>query len=314
MTAPLALAILAVVLAWPVPIVLARATWTARSPAAALLLWQAIAIAGGLSMIGALLTFGLVPFGDDLVSGGVGFIAWMVGTAPLRPVELWNALALGGALLLTVHLLLNLLLTVVRAERQRRRHEQLLLLLSAPIPAGGGARLLDSPAPVAYCLPGALSSVTVVSAGLIALLDEPGMRAVIEHEKAHVRERHDIVLVLFRAWHTSLPWFPIAYRAQREVGLLIELLADDRARRHVDDAVLARAIAQVGAGRSEPRDATEWRDAASIDTVSIRIARLDPAVMPLPRALEGAIVAAAIGLVAVPTLLLLLPAVLSALA
>ena len=255
--APALLALLALALAWPVPLLLAGAPWTRRNPAAALVLWQAIAIAGGFSMIGALLTFGLLPFGDNLVSGLLALPGVLAGDAPLRPFEFWNVLALAGAVLLTGHLLLNLLVTVVRAERQRRRHAQLLLLLSEPHESG--SRVIDTPAPVAYCLPGAISSVTVVSAGLLELLDEEEMLAVIEHEKAHVRQRHDIVLVFFRAWHASLPWFPITYRAQEEVGLLIELLADDRARSIVTDAALARAITAVGAGSSPDTNALAER-------------------------------------------------------
>ena len=257
LVAPALLAALALALAWPVPLLLSGAPWTRRNPAAALLLWQAIAVAGGLSMIGALLTFGLLPFGDNFVAGILALPGVLSGDAPLRPIEFWNVLALAGAVLLTGHLLLNLLVTVIRAERQRRRHAQLLLLLSEPHESG--SRLIDTPAPVAYCLPGAISTVTVVSAGLLELLDEDEMRAVVEHEKAHVRQRHDIVLVFFRAWHASLPWFPIAYRAQEEVGMLIELLADDQARRTVSDATLARAIAAVGAGSTPETKALEER-------------------------------------------------------
>ncbi|MBX3100630.1 MAG: M56 family metallopeptidase [Salinibacterium sp.] len=304
MIAPLALAALAIALAWPVPVLLARARWPARSPAAALVLWQAIAIAGGLSMIGALLTFGLAPFGPDLLSASVNLL-----TGKVDRIEFWNALALSGAVLLTAHLLLNLVLTVVRSERQRRRHEQLVRLLSSPHGAPAGARLLDSPAPVAYCLPGALGSITVVSAGLVALLDEPEMRAVIEHERAHATQRHDIVLVLFRAWHASLPWFPIAFRAQREVGMLVEMLADDTARRSVPDSVLARAIVLVGAGQdrpvAEPVVAVEEGGGASVTELSSRLARLE--VPPLSRPAETAAVAAAVALLAVPTALLAAP-------
>jgi Zn-dependent protease with chaperone function len=299
--APLALAALAVLLAWPVPVLLARAAWPARSPAAALVLWQAIAIAGGLSMIGALLTFGLAPFGPDPFTATVNLV-----TGEVDRIESWNALALAGAALLTGHLLLNLVLTVVRSERQRRRHEQLVRLLSSPLESG--ARLLDSPAPVAYCLPGALSSITVVSAGLIDLLDESEMLAVVEHEKAHVTQRHDVVLVLFRAWYASLPWFPIAFRAQREVGLLVEMLADDTARRAVPDGVLARAILLVGAGQDRPAaepGAAEWGGEASVTELGARLSRLEAP--PLPRPVEALVVAAAITLLAVPTVLLFAP-------
>ncbi|MBC7592204.1 MAG: M56 family metallopeptidase [Salinibacterium sp.] len=282
---------------------LARASWPARAPAAALLLWQSIAVAGGLSMIGALLTFGLAPFGGNLVSGVIGLASRGVLT-----VSLPNALALAGATLLTFHLLLNLALTVTRSERQRRRHAQLLFLLSSPLPSG--SRMIDSPAPVAYCLPGAVTSVTVVSAGLLELLDADEMSAVIEHEKAHVSQRHHIVLVAFRAWYASLPWFPIAFRAQREVGLLIEMLADDRARRAVPDAVLARAIALVGAERgAEPVTASlrDWGDAASIDELRHRIARLDSRPLTVPA--EVLVIVSAVALLAVPIALLFAPGV-----
>lgn len=304
MIAPLALAVLAVLLAWPVPLLLARASWPARSPAAALVLWQAIALAGGLSMIGALLTFGLAASGSDPVTAAVNIVSGQVGS-----IELWHALALCGAALLTAHLLLNLVLTVVRSERQRQRHGQLVRLLSSPLESG--TRLIDSPAPVAYCLPGALSSITVVSAGLVELLSDDEMEAVIEHEKAHVTQRHDVVLVLFRAWYASLPWFPIAFRAQREVGMLVEMLADDTARRSVPDQVLARAIVLVGAGQNrqlvEP-GAGEWGGETSVTELGARLSRLQ--FVPLPRPVEALVVAAGVALLAVPTVLLFAPTLL----
>jgi len=290
--ASVALAALAVLLAWPVPIALGAARWPRRAPAVALALWQSIALAGGLSMIGALLTFGLEPFGHDLVDAAIGFSRLDGVAAP------WHVLALCAALLLTVHLLVNLVATLVRSERQRRRHAQLVTLLSSPLESG--ARLIDSPTPVAYCLPGPFSSVTVYSAGLVALLGPDELEAVVEHEKAHVVQRHDVVLIAFRAWYASLPWFPIAYRAQREVGLLIEMLADDRARRSVDARTLARAIAAVGASA-----------ATSSAELSDRILRLE--LPPLSIAREALVIGGAAALLGVPTVLLFAPALLSAL-
>src|SRR5699024_723910 len=57
------LAVVTIALAAPVPVVLARASWPSRAPVLALLLWQVIGLAGGLSMIGALALAGysLVP-------------------------------------------------------------------------------------------------------------------------------------------------------------------------------------------------------------------------------------------------------------
>jgi Zn-dependent protease with chaperone function len=299
--AALALSVLAVALAWPVPILLGRAAWPARSPTTALILWQAIALAGGLSMLGALLSFGLAPFGDDLVSASIALFSGQTAD------DTWHLIALGAGGLLGVHLVLNLVVTVVRSEGQRRRHAQLVALLSEPMADDPSSRILDTPAPVAYCLPGALGSVTVFSAGLVDLLEPAELDAVIEHEKAHVAQRHDIVLILFRAWHTSLPWFPIAYRAQREVGLLIEMLADDRARRTVDDAVLARAIALVGSGGSDQRPGSPTEGSSPQD-VRARVLRIAKAGV-LPTAAEALVVGASAALIAVPTVLLLAPVV-----
>ncbi|MBN9633213.1 MAG: M56 family peptidase, partial [Actinobacteria bacterium] len=53
------LGVLALALAWPVPLILARAKWPAAAPVLALALWQSIALAGGISMIGSLLIAGL---------------------------------------------------------------------------------------------------------------------------------------------------------------------------------------------------------------------------------------------------------------
>lgn len=218
----IALALVAIFLAWPAPIVLSRAEWPAHAPARALILWQVIALAGGLSMIGAL---------------------WLLGDAffPGHPI-------LTGipAMILALYLLAHLVITIVRFERQRRRHLQLLLLLSSPDPNRKGTLVLDDNAPVAYCLPHGIGSVTVLSKGLFDSLGPAELDAVIAHERAHVEQRHEVLLVSFNAWRSALPWFPMAARAEGEVEALVEMLADDQARRTQPDEVLARAILQIG--------------------------------------------------------------------
>jgi Zn-dependent protease with chaperone function len=237
---------IAVLLAWPVPLLLARSHWPTRSPAIALVLWQTIALSGGMSMIGSLLIYGLIPFGGSL-PGSLGALGanLRAGTLPIG-TSFTHVLALGAAILLSSHLLLNLLATFVRAERQRRHHHSLIALLSDPLHGQPGMRVIDHPAPVAYCLPGAGQSATVLSNGLLRLLDAEQLRAVIAHEQAHLVQQHHLVLLAFKSWHSALPWFPIANRAENAVALLVEMLADDHARRVVDDHTLARAIALTG--------------------------------------------------------------------
>lgn len=215
--------LVALLLAWPVPVWLARAAWPARAPVVALLVWQGVGLAGGLSMIGALALTGLA----------------------IAPQQL--LLALIPAVLFAGYLLVHLAVTIVQVTRQRHRHLALLDMLSAPHPTRARTRVLDDAVPVAYCLPRGAGSVTVLSQGLLDRLDPDELVAVIAHERAHVEQRHDLLLLAFRAWRSALPWFPIAALADAEVAALVEMLADDHARREVRDEVLARAILAVGA-------------------------------------------------------------------
>lgn len=300
---------LAVLLAWPVPLLLARAHWPSRAPGTALVLWQAIALAGGLSMIGAFVTYGLIPFGPNLLTALAELVRHLFdGTLP-DAANLGHIFALCIAVLFAGHLLLNLALTFARTERQRSRHLSLINLLSAPMPDRPDTRVLDHPAPVAYCLPGVTRSVTVLSEGLVSLLDSEQLQAVIAHERAHLRQQHHLVLVAFKSWHSALPWFPIANRAETAVGLLVEMLADDQARRVVDDDTLATAIVLVASeGADRPDGSTLEHLHAGEDEgfVHSRVQRLLSPRPPLSVAARIVVLVASLALLLVPTLLLVI--------
>lgn len=244
--ASVVLAVLAVALAWPIPARLSRATWPSRAPGTALVLWQSIALTGGLSMIGSLLLFGLSAYGSSLFAAIGSLVSETLAGRIPDGANVFQIGSLTFAVLLATHLVLNLGATFVRTERQRRRHLDLVALLSDPVPGEPGTRRLDHPAPVAYCLPGAFRSVTVLSDGLLELLDGNELRAVIEHERAHLQQQHALVLLSFRSWGNALPWFPIAHLAEIAVEALVEFIADDKAREVVDGRHLASAIAIIG--------------------------------------------------------------------
>lgn len=265
----LILGLLALVLAWPVPVMLVRARWTARSPVLALVLWQAIALSGGMCMIGALLAFGLAPAGRDLPSAASSVLASVGGGAdPGLTLGVVPVFALCAAVLLGGHLLLTLGLTWRRIGQRRRAHRDALHLLSHPADryareGDGGFRdgvaqdntiVVDHPTPLAYCLPGGTKSVTVLSDGLLQALEPGELDAVLAHERAHLSQHHHLLLLAFAAWRSSLPWLPTSRLALGAVTDLVEMLADDDALHTVDRPTLIRAIAIVGgaAGAGAP--------------------------------------------------------------
>lgn len=333
------LAVLAIVLAWPVPVFLSRASWPARSPFTAMLLWQAIALAGGLSMIGAMLVYGLEPIGDNLIAGLRGLTAMVLFNAPTTALGFWHLFALSAAALLTAHLVFTLLLTYYKIERQRRRHRELLALLAAPSADTTRTVVISHDSPVAYCLPGGARSVTVLSDGLMAALEPAELRAVLSHENAHLSQRHHLLLWAFAAWRQALPWLPTTRLAQEAVNSLIEMLADDVALRTESKATLIKAIAIVASGSTggmgagmttgmgagmaatampatHPGLALDGLEApggaasGSARTTVSRVSRLLSPRPQLPAAARGMVLAGCALLLALPTALLIVPGLL----
>lgn len=323
------LAVLAIVLAWPVPILLSRAQWPARSPSTAMLLWQAIALAGGLSMIGAMLVYGLEPVGDNLLAGLRSLAGMVFRNEPTTDLGFWHIFALSAAALLSAHLVFTLLLTYYKIQRQRRRHRELLALLASPSADAARTMVISHDSPVAYCLPGGARSVTVLSDGLMAALEPDELRAVLSHENAHLSQRHHLLLWAFAAWRQALPWLPTTRLAQEAVNSLIEMLADDVALKTASRATLIRAIAIVASGSATagavPAPAarmsfgTAEADAAqpgatggagAMVTTASRVSRLLSPRPPLPEPLRYAVLGACLLLLAVPTALLIVPGLL----
>lgn len=270
------LAALALALAIPVPRVLSQAKFRVRSPWAAMLLWQAIALAGGLSMVGAPIVYGLGPFGDSVPEAAVHVLRLSAAAdfAALTALQVHpgHIFALCLGVLLGAHLLLTLLLTYLRVLGQRRRHRDVVRLLSTPVDGNQAAALgrhqnlspellhahvLEHDAPLAYCLPGRThsGSVTVLSRGLLDQLSEAELAAVVAHEKTHLQQRHHFLTMAFEAWYRALPWLPTTRHGRAAVTELTEMLADDGALRahHREDLVRALALSAAGQDHSDVR-------------------------------------------------------------
>lgn len=306
----LGLLLLGVLLAEPVSRSLAAARWPARDPVGALLAWQSVGLAGGLALVGAGVVYGLAPFGDSLpaalgtvvgaLPGGALPGGALAGVAVAGGFGVANVLALLASVALGARLLGVLAGTVWRTTRARRRHRDLLDLIGTPWPEAPGARVLDHPIPVAYCLPGRRSRL-VLSAGVLDALEPQGVRAVLAHERAHMRERHDLVVLPFVAWGAAAPFVRGMVCAQLAVAALIEMRADDVAAARAEPAELVGALRRVGG--SAPAAALSSFTAA----LDSRIARIVAPPPPLPVAVRVLIRLSALALVAVPTVALLVP-------
>jgi Zn-dependent protease with chaperone function len=294
--AAVVLLVFGVLLAEPLSRALAVARWPARDPVGALLVWQAVGLAGGLSLVGAGIVYGLAPLGPDLPAA-LRALAARPSAVLWLPLD--HILALLAGLALTGWLLAVLAVTASRTLRVRRRHRDLLDVLATPWPAVPGARVLDHPVPVAYCLPGRRSRL-VLSAGALDALDPVQVDAVLAHERAHLRERHDLVVLPFVAWGATAPFVRGMVCAQVAVAALIEMRADDVAAARVAPAELAGALRAVGG--AVPAAALSSFSAA----LDRRLGRIvaHPAPLPMPAKVLVRVTAAA--LVVVPTAALLL--------
>lgn len=283
---PLVLTALALLLAGPAPAWLARARWPRRVPRAALVLWQALALAALLSALGAGLSVGTLAVMDDRPSPAMSVVHGiaMVFTLLVLCRLLWSAHKLGISL-----------------RARRRRHRQLIDLVSHADHRAPGARVLRAREAFAYCLPG-VSSRLVVSSSTLDTLTDNELRAVLEHERAHARARHDLVLEAFTALHDAFPRWVRSRLARDAAAALVEMLADDAARRRAGAVPLGRALARLA---ESPVPAATL----GTGTVSpvVRIQRLAEPVTPAQRGLAAVVYAAAIALVVVPTLTVALP-------
>ncbi|HXA58569.1 MAG TPA: M56 family metallopeptidase [Streptosporangiaceae bacterium] len=273
---------------------LSGAHWTWRAPRTGILLWQALGLAWGVASIGALLAVGLLPYRSGIAGGLADLVSG--GGAGLN---LFDGVAVAAGLGLGAFLLTLLLYAVHGVGSARRRHRAVLALVARDSGVRGTV-VLDHPAAAAYCVPGVRSAKVVVSAGTLELLDQAELAAVLAHERAHVRERHDLVLLPF----TSLPRIGLVARCLDAVELLIEMRADDRARLHRSPRELATALLRFAAAR--PAAAPSGALSAGGGQVLLRVRRLLEPVPPRAYSQVGTVAVAGI-IAIVPLLLYVLP-------
>ncbi|MEV4640523.1 M56 family metallopeptidase [Actinoplanes sp. NPDC049548] len=292
----LLLGALGLTLSLVVPGVLAAADWPGRAPAAAVALWQSVTLTGILCALGVVL------------AGPQELVAARGSDRPVGAAALVAALVVAAVIIF--RLLVSLVGVTYRSRTRRSRHRMLVDLLDAaerhgelPAEVPPGLRVLDGPLPFAYCLPGRSPRV-VLSGGALRVLDRAQVAAVIAHEQAHLRHRHDLVMESFTAFYRAVPR-PLRSRAPLDaVHLLLEMVADDAARRRCGAEPLRTALAVLGDAVSPDLPAE-----AAGDAEMERHRRLERLTGADARSSMWTVLAAlmAVGLLVLPTVIVVVP-------
>lgn len=291
MTAPIILALFAVLVATLGPRLLRSTDWPERSPRMGIIAWQATtaSIVLAVVLIGVSLALPTLP-----VTGGVAELieACTLALRAQYSTPAGAALSVAGVILsLAVLTRVGYCLAagLATAGRDRRRQLQALALV-ARRHERCQALILDHPTAVAYCLPGPRQEIVLTTAALAAL-DDDQVAAVLAHERAHLSERHYLVLAAAGALDRAFPWVPAFRDARNELAGLVEMLADDAAAVGSDRLTVATALVRLSAG-SAPAAAL----GAGGRSALARVRRLVAPARPLgaPRSVLVALAAAAI--------------------
>ena len=244
MTVPLLLLTVAGLLAVGGGPVLANAAWPQAAPRLAVAMWQALswAVLSSVVLAGLALALPTLPMAVN------GDLADFLGACALALRAQYatpggTTAAVGGAVLavlVVARLAQRAVVSIVGVRRSRRHQLQGLAVLGDGRPHPGVQVVRDG-RPVVYCLPGRRGRV-VVTTGALDRLPADQLTVVLAHERAHLRGRHDLVLLFTAVLASAFPFVPLFRGAQRRVPGLLEMAADDAAVRSGGRHALARAL------------------------------------------------------------------------
>jgi Zn-dependent protease with chaperone function len=135
-------------------------------------------------------------------------------------------------------------------RRQARAQRRAVLRLAGrsvneePTPAGPPTLWLEHDRPLAFSLPGR-GGLVVATEGLAERLAPVEVAAVLEHERAHMRGRHHLLLATAEAIAWALPMLPLLRQARAALPDLVEFAADATAARRCGARVLHDALARI---------------------------------------------------------------------
>jgi Zn-dependent protease with chaperone function len=283
------------------PRLLTRGSWTERAPRLGITAWQTLAVSTltSVALAGFALTVPTVRVSADLADllqacilalrvqyatpAAASAVGAVLALAVLARASWCVAASLGGAL------------------RSRSRHHDILAVVGTPAPQLG-AVIIEHDAPAVYCLPGRHQRI-VVTTGALRALDDRQLAAALAHERAHLDQRHDLVLAWSGGLARAFPRVRLFTRAHTETVRLVELLADDTAARTAERLTLAEALLNLADART-PAAAL----GAGGTTAALRVRRLLGPHRPLGRARTALASTTLVALLALPVIGLAGPA------
>ena len=224
---------------------LPRASWPLRAPRAGIAAWQAAALSIATSTVAAGLVLAVSCIRVSADPAVLRACLSLMREQYATPRGAAASLA-GGVLALGVlgRIIWSAGLVMVEARRRRVSHDDALALVARPAPIPG-VRVIDDDQAAVYCLPGRRH--IVLTTGALRCLDSRQLDAVLAHERAHLSERHHLVLAFAAALRRAFPAVRFFAVAAGQVGDLVEAAADDAAVRREHRLTLAGALLAVAA-------------------------------------------------------------------
>lgn len=165
------------------------------------------------------------------------------GSAPARPAVSFSVVV--GGFAATTLLGTWGVLRVVHAVSSRRRalvrHLRMVELVGT-WDSRVGAVVIDADPVAAYCVPGLRQGPVVLTRGVVASAEERELVAVVEHERAHARGRHGLLVMAFVALQWAVPFSRTARLAVSGVITATEMIADEAAARSAGCVATIRAL------------------------------------------------------------------------
>lgn len=221
------------------PALLPHGCWWTTRPRAALFVWYGTFLLGCLSGLVAVLTliWSAWMLRHDVRGVGAGLLAEFALASIMVPLV--AALAFWAARLERV-------ISAVLADRRAMGVLARQFGRSGPPMESLDCEVVVLPTEsgVACSLAGERARV-FVSDGMLAGLSAAEIRAVVLHEHAHVLQRHDLWCLMGDIAEAWAPRLPAARALRRATALLVELAADDYARRFSGAEATASALAAL---------------------------------------------------------------------